>query len=660
MKLAKKDKLLSVLRRLFISVWLFPAVLVTGLLLLTALRISGSSIGVYSTINGGKDPGMIIGSPRGVRSDEWLVNTQMAVAESQNHFKCLNRNIGNGQDVSLMGDVPCKDWSSVFKPQNLVFFVLPLEHAFAFKWWSLGISLTLAAYLLSLEIFPRNTLRAVLIAALVGLTPMIFWWYSSGIILCVTYSLLAVWLAIRILKSKGTKAGIGFGLLLAYIISCFALILYPPFQIPCAMAAAVFFLGYSLDSGFWKRKADALRSLGYIFAALIIAGLVALAFLKTRASAVNLVTHTVYPGARVELSGGVDPLKSFSSFLSPNLEYDSKAASGYLVNQSEASNFIFIAPYLFLPSIYIVARQWQRRGKLLWGLILTDAIIVFFLVRMYISTPWLEPFYRLFLLNKVSSTRLLIGAGLAGVFQLQLIMKVLEKSVLKPFELRMMAIFGGFTGLVSMLLIGAYTIRHFPVFIQSYPKVLLFSLWLAAGIFLILYRRFILGLVLLVAFSLLSVYRIHPLYRGLAPLTTSPTIKTIESYPKDGKWVVLDDRSLINFPIMAGRPSLDSVQFYPQISLWAQLDKTKMYENVYNRYAHVVFSDDSQLATTFTLKYNDLIYVKFEPCGSFIQKNDIYVLSPNKLPPDCLALKQAIDLPARQLFIYQIVPPAKT
>lgn len=646
----------SNLKRLLKSVWLFPVVIAVPLIVLTALRISGSSIGVYSIVNGVKDQDKIIGEPRGVRSDEWLVSTQMVVAQAQNHFQRINHNIGNGQDMSLMGDVPYKDWSAVFKPQNLVFLVLPLEHAFAFRWWSLDFVLVLATYFFTLKIFPKKNFRSILIAVFVGLTPMMFWWYSPGIILCATYSLLGVLLAIRILEAKNMKAFLCYSLLLAYILSCFILILYPPFQIPSAMAAGVFFFGYALEKSNRKYKTDTLKPLGYILASVIVAGLVASLFIQTRSGPFHLITNTVYPGSRVELSGGVDPLKSFSSFLSPNLEYDKKAASGYLVNQSEASNFIFIAPYLLLPSIYIIIREKKERKKILWGLVLTNSLMVFFLVRMYISTPWLESFYRLFLLNKVSSTRLLIGAGIAGVFQLMLIMKVLDKTVLKPLEIKMIALWGAVTSLLAMLLIGAYTIRHYPVFISSYPKVLLFSLWISVGIFLILRKRFIWGLVLLIAFSLLSVYRIHPLYRGLAPLTKSPTIRSIESFPKDGRWVVLDDRLLINFPIMAGRPSLDSVQFYPQLSLWAQIDKTKMYENVYNRYAHVVFSDDNQMSALFTLKAGDLFYVKFEPCGDFLQKNAKYVLSPNKLQEECLDFREPIALPNKQLYIYEIKP----
>ena len=88
---------------------------------------------------------MIAGSPRGVRSDEWVVNTQMIIAQAANDFKRVNYNIG-GQDMSLISDVPYKEWSIMFKPQNLTFFIMPLEYAFAFKWWLLGFSLIISCY----------------------------------------------------------------------------------------------------------------------------------------------------------------------------------------------------------------------------------------------------------------------------------------------------------------------------------------------------------------------------------------------------------------------------------------------------------------------------------------------------------------------------------
>ena len=647
------------LKLMLSPIWLFPSILIIALVTLTFLRISGSSVGIYSILNGySKDSSAILGSPRGVRSDEWLVNTQMTVAQANNGFKRINANIGNGQDMSLIYDVPYKDWSAVFKPQNLAFFVMPLENAFAFKWWFLGLILVASCYLLCLELFPTKILRSVLVASLVGLSPMVFWWYQSITILSLAYSFLIILLALRFLKTKSSKTRLGYSVALSYTLVCFGLLLYPPFQIPCLIAVIVFLIAWILDNYPGRAKLRSVLALWpYLIFIITLIVVVGGLFYSTRKDIIRTIEHTAYPGSRIITSGGPTPLLSFSSFLSPNLEYDNKAASGYLGNQSEASNFLFIAPYLIIPSLFLIIRQRREAKKTLWGLLSINVLILFFLIRMYLVTPsWVEPIYRILLLDKVPNTRLLLGLGFAGVLQLILIMKTFDEVSLKKREVRIVATVGALSSLVVMLGVGVYTMHHFPVFIASFSKVLVFSLWIFLGIFLILQKRFAFGISVLILFSVLSVYRVDPLYRGLAPLTKSPITQAIQSYPNTGRWIVLNDRLLINFPIVSDRHSLSSVYFYPQLKLWEQLDKSKEYDFVYNRFAHVVFSDDPGMTAPFTLKYADNFLVKFDPCGQFLQTNAKYVLSPKKISQQCVDFKQSIDLPGRQLYIYEIKP----
>lgn len=642
-------------------VWYFPLAILLILFLLTALRISGTSTGIYSMLDGttAQDTGAIALNPRGVRSDEWLVNTQMTVAQATSNFQSVNPNIGNGQDMTLVVDAPYKEWSEAFKPQNLAFFVLPLEYAFAFKWWILSVILILACYFLALELFPKKILRSALIAMVVGLSPMIFWWYQSITLLPLAYSFIIILICLRMLKAQTPKVKLLYSLALSYVLICFALVLYPPFQIPCMIAVVVFLLGWLLEQ-YPNRKAlvKVLSLWPYLLLTVFITGAVGGTYYLTKKEVIHTITHTVYPGIRVITSGGTDPLLSFSSFLSPNLQYDEKAASGYLQNQSEASNFIFIAPFLFLPSLYLIIREKRRHNKMLWGLLLINILLACFLARMHLITPWLDPMYQLLLLDKVPNTRLVMGLGIVGILQLFLLMKALDTTNLKKYELRWMAAMSAGIGLIVMLLIGHYTVDHFPVFIASYAKVYLFAIWIALGIFLILQKRFIAGLIVIAAFSLLSVYRIHPFYQGLGPLTSSQTIQAIKSYPSDGKWIVLEDRLIINLPLIAGKQSLSGVQFYPQFKLWQELDTDNKYEQVYNRFAHVLFSADEKYTEKMTLRYADLFVVKFDPCEDFFQKNTKYVLSPKELTGDCIQADKTVNLPAKQLFIYKVVPSA--
>ncbi len=90
------------------SKYAYPTLLAIPLIILVILGISGSSIGIYNGYFNGtttKDQSLIVGAPRSIRSDEWIVTTQLTIAQSKNNFERINKNIGDGTDMSVIGDV---------------------------------------------------------------------------------------------------------------------------------------------------------------------------------------------------------------------------------------------------------------------------------------------------------------------------------------------------------------------------------------------------------------------------------------------------------------------------------------------------------------------------------------------------------------------------
>src|SRR6266545_7506635 len=229
------------------SIWLFPAVITVVLLLLTVFGINGSSIGTYNTLfygDGAKDRQLVLGVPRDARSDEWLVNTQMTIAQAEANYPRINENIGNGHDMSLGADAPYRDWSAVFKPHNWAFFILPFDNAFAFKWWFIGYLLVLSCYFFIISLLPKKRLWAALISLTIFFNPFVQWWYLSGTMAPLYYSLFAATVFMRLFSAKNRLRMVLWGGLLAYLVTCFALIFYPPFQIPCAIVMGGFAIGY--------------------------------------------------------------------------------------------------------------------------------------------------------------------------------------------------------------------------------------------------------------------------------------------------------------------------------------------------------------------------------------------------------------------------------
>lgn len=635
------------------SIWLFPVLLLIPLIIFTAFKIHGSSIGIYSLVYGAQneDNNFFAGAPRGVRSDEWLVSTQLSIAQSAVDYDPINKNIGNGQNSILIGDLPTKEWSTIFKPQDWGFFFLPFEQAYAFKWWFLGIVLCLSAYFFSLEVFSRKILFSILFSLVVLLSPILMWWYSSGVILPLAYSFLIAVCVLRFLNANAIHTRIKYSLCIAYLAVAFVMIMYPPFQIPAAIVLLLFIIGYSREN-LHLSLAKIKKLLPYIALILGLVALISFGYYHSNKNTIKRIVNTEYPGARIELSGGVDPIKLFSSFLAPNLQDDNKASSGYFRNQSEASNFLLIAPFLILPSLLMLLRGRNSKIPLPLTLMLMNTLIIVFLVRMVISTPFLEPIYRLLLLDKVPSTRLIYGLGFAGFLQMLLLIKYLISLDISRKVLNVVGLSTALTAAIVFVGVGIYTINKYPFFIASYPKILIYAFWVSLGVYLLLIRRFNAGLLVLIAFSLLAVYRIHPIYRGLYPAVIKETISTIKEFPADANWIVLNDRLLINFPPMAGRPSLSGVYLYPQLDLWHALDPQGNYRHIYNRYAHILFSNE--INEDFKLLHADTVLVKFEPCGEFIRNNARYVLTSKQISINsCIRYVRQVS-PSLNLYIYEI------
>src|SRR6478609_3081896 len=100
----KNKKLKVFINWVRVSVWAFPAFLVVVLIILTACKISGTSSGTYHQNFYGstsKDPDLLFGSPKAIRSDEWLVGTQLIISQSRQGFPRVNMDLGAGQDLSL-------------------------------------------------------------------------------------------------------------------------------------------------------------------------------------------------------------------------------------------------------------------------------------------------------------------------------------------------------------------------------------------------------------------------------------------------------------------------------------------------------------------------------------------------------------------------------
>ena len=79
----------------------FPLLILFIVIILTVFKANGSSIGMYNIFfygNNGSD--LMIGSPRPVRSDEWLAQTPRLLAQYQSNYPEINPLLGTGINLS--------------------------------------------------------------------------------------------------------------------------------------------------------------------------------------------------------------------------------------------------------------------------------------------------------------------------------------------------------------------------------------------------------------------------------------------------------------------------------------------------------------------------------------------------------------------------------
>lgn len=652
------SRLMELVKKFGKSVWVFPALLLIVVVGLTLFEVNGSSIGAFRKIlygNISEDPYLIANEARPIRSDEWLVNTQETIAQSQNDFVRINKNIGEGQDMSTV-DVPYKDWSTIFKPHNLGFLVLSLNKAFALKWWLMGYLLIISCYFFVLALLPRKRLLASLLALSLFFSTFVQWWYAYGTIGPLYYSLFIAASIIYLCQQDNKKKKLFWSVLLAYLITCFALVLYPPFQIGCGLVLAAFLIGYGIQNyPKWGKKKFLQNTLFLMSAGIVGLAIVGL-FIFTRLEVVRTINNTAYPGQRSVNSGTFFPLHFMSSHLGYQFLSEKNTAK-YLIddknpsNQSETSNFLLLIPFLILPSLFLIYQSYKNNRKVDWPLL--GLLALFIIFSLHLFAPSFTPLNKFIMLNKVGDARLLLGMGLLNFFAVTLFIHNYSKT--KRTLPSVLIVIYSLSILTIELLLSLRAYQNFDGFI-SLKRAILFSLPLPLVTYLLLKKYFVWAIGVYLAFSVFISIHVNPLYKGLDVITKDPLSTAVKDLgiKSDKKWIS-DGGYLENIASINGEPSIAGTYLYPQFNLWSNIPGVQ--ESIYNRYAHVGFQflDNTTGPTQLTLVTYDSFVVKTPVCGEYLQKLDVgFVISSAVLKNTCAKLQKTISYPLNTLYVYEL------
>lgn len=592
--------------------WMFDKRWLLGialLIFLTANRYHGDSIGYYSDViqpgSEGESAHSILGSTRPIRSDEFVVTTPSVLASSYGDapYTKYNNVMRGTETLNSINGVAIEYATIGYAPAELAYAILPVEYAFSFCWWFPMIF----SFLMTTELFfiisNRKKLLSIVGATLVVFSSFYLWWgFSSfylsgpGTVVCVYY----------FLQNREYWKRILFGIGTAICFSIFVTASYPAWQIP---------LGYMfLAIGVWVLHDNwngikKLRKTDWMIVVCSLLFMISLVFSYFYSSSeyTQAIMETAYPGKRID-TGSFYLHKLFYCAQAPFYAYKD------IGNPSEAGVFFSVFP---IPTI-IAAYCWLKEKKKDWltgGLLLAQIPML-----IYVTIGFPEQLAKVLLYSSSTVFRTVDIIGLIQVYFIVIILSRYENVKKLPL---LVAIPSGAAVALANIYVSN---RDFPDYMNSYQKVmmLLVIMGLCIGLMIKLKDKMkLLLLCSLVAISLFTSVYVRPLMKGLDAIFDKPVANEIQQIcaeNPDAKWLTYGGGIVLPaYSVACGASTVNSVNTYPNLELWAKLDEESKYEEIYNRYAHVniQFTDDE---TSFELIQGD--YMQLNLSYEDIKKTD--------------------------------------
>lgn len=565
--------------------------------LCTAFEVSGSSLSLLS-LNTGGEGDAVFGIPRPIRTDEWAVFTPMALSQvfsdggDFSYFQDTLRAVET--DMYCIYGQPVADWPLIFRPFQAGYLFLGAAKGLSFFWCGRLIMLFMVSLELALRFLcPRSRTLALGYAALVALSPLVQWWFSvNGLVEMILFGSLALVWGLCYLRSSRYGARLLYGLGIAWCLATFVLTMYPAWEVPfgyifLALLITLLLQGVPSARLGWR---DGLIALGVATA--VAAAVGAIVLLKS-ADTVAAVSHTAYPGARESTGGGYLAAYFWYPFtlLAPLQD------TPILPNPCEASSVYSLFPLsLVLPFLALGAGKGSRK-RLIPLLAVTLVLLTYAVVGLpsFLADG--------LLLGKSTASRVFSASTFAMAVLLFMALQNLAGHPIRPLA--------GAAGICWVILaLGTAFCGQDGVGPAKAAIALaaaLTMMMLAALAATPCGRRMFCAGCLVAAF--LGGALVNPVARGINGLLENPAYQTLRQQDgPDEIWASVGDSFYLNnLGIAAGARTVNSVNTYPQLDTWHRLDPEGAYEDVYNRYAHVLvnLTDDAGDEPLFALNAPD-------------------------------------------------------
>lgn len=576
--------------------WLVAGIM---LLFLVVNRYNGDSLVMYDTyIQHGKGNEYItpvIGKGRAIRSDEWVVSTPTNLSTQflENPYGTYN-NILRATDTINSNKMAFHTLvNPVYSIGVLLRSIFGYDYYYSFTWYA-PIFLT---FLFTLELFLIITKNQKLLSltgtCMIILSSYYLWWgfpviflYSHGALVCAYYFFhVRTWIY-KILLGYGTGV----------CTALFVLILYPAWQVPIGYVILAMLVWMIHENWEKIRKSNRLEIIIIIASFLLCIGILA-SNLYTRNEYISSITQTVYPGKRVDTGGfSINKLCNYCiALLFPFKDTG---------NPSEAGACISFFP---IPTI-IALWLWIKSKKKDWlttGLLLASVLLIIYTT---IGLPVIIA--KCTLMTYSTAIRAVDILGYIQVLLFIQIFSTYENSYKFP-----KIVAGSIAIIVSVITIFLGN-NNLPNYM---PKIYMIVIGVTIAIIMFImmsnyskkiYQKMYITIIIV---SLITGIYVRPIEKGTEAIYSKPLakeIQTIVNTDSQSKWLSVGAGIVLpSFMVSCGARTINFVNTYPNMELWERLDPIGKYNEVYNRYAHIIL-EFTEEETSMELMQADCMHLK--------------------------------------------------
>jgi hypothetical protein len=612
---------------------------------LVAGKIHGSSIAQWDNALTAKvtesKSSVLFGTPRPIRSDEWLVHTPWILSQVASNYPIINNNIRSDGQNMLLTSVPTRSLDLLGKPFYWGFFLLGKEYGLSWYWVAKFLLLFLLSYELAMLLTSENESLSLLGALWISLGPVVQWWFDTpaAVVELIIYSQAMVVTALYFVRSNKLSTRLLFMVLMTMSVIGYTSVIYPAIQVPLGYLTLVF-LGYIF---YTNRKSLALRQAEIFFGigCLALVGASIGMFVYNSLPSIKVLLGTAYPGARFSTGGDFQAADLQLYLLNWLLPFRDLTTFS---NNCEVSVF-----YNFMPAILLVFFLVYKRTKEHKGLALAlFAYLLFQLSWLLVSYPRIMA--KLTLFSFVTGPRLanIVFSLTALYLSLWLIAQLAKHRPLKIYQAVLLCIPIG-----ALYYYSAMNTPMHEYLSNTLTKItIVFFLILN---YLLLRGRKNLFIFLMLGLILVSGVTVNPISRGTGALDSKQVVVKMQEMnvqDPNQKWVAVNSGLNGQLLVAEGLKTFNGVHFYPDMKMWQLLDPAGKYNNVYNRYSHVVVLLTDQ-DTNFKLNGPDAFTINLNVKD--LPKTGIkYILSTGDLERFAPSLKQVYFEPTDNLYIYQV------